>query len=387
MLGSAFLMATSAIGPGFITQTTVFTQQLQTSFGFVILCSVILDIIVQLNIWRIVAVSGMRAQDLANLVMPGSGKVLSFLIVMGGLAFNVGNIGGAALGFQVMFGVDLWIGVIFSLAIALLIFWYKEIGKSLDVFSKVAGSVMIVLTAYVAVVSNPPVIKTLEHTFNPEVFDTTAILILVGGTVGGYISFAGIHRLMDAGIATKENVLAISATSIKGVVIASLMRILLFMAALGVVAAGNILVTDNPAASVFRFAAGETGYRIFGAVLSFAALTSVVGSAYTSISFVKTYHGWLEKNNQMLTTIFVVVSAVIFLVVGRPVNILIIVGALNAFILPVALSIMLVASRRSALMKNYQHPGWLVVTGWAVVVSLIAMSIKTVAVDLSKIWQ
>lgn len=50
-------MATSAVGPGFLTQTTVFTQALAASFGFVILLSIVLDIGVQLNVWRIIAVS------------------------------------------------------------------------------------------------------------------------------------------------------------------------------------------------------------------------------------------------------------------------------------------------------------------------------------------
>jgi Mn2+/Fe2+ NRAMP family transporter len=58
MMGAAFLMATSAVGPGFLTQTTVFTKQLLASFGFVILLSVILDIFAQLNIWRVLSVSG-----------------------------------------------------------------------------------------------------------------------------------------------------------------------------------------------------------------------------------------------------------------------------------------------------------------------------------------
>jgi Mn2+/Fe2+ NRAMP family transporter len=39
LLGAAFLMATSSIGPGFLTQTTVFTGKLMASFGFVILMS------------------------------------------------------------------------------------------------------------------------------------------------------------------------------------------------------------------------------------------------------------------------------------------------------------------------------------------------------------
>lgn len=64
LIGAAFLMATSAIGPGFLTQTATFTQALAASFGFVILLSILLDIGAQLNIWRIVAVSENRRRIL-----------------------------------------------------------------------------------------------------------------------------------------------------------------------------------------------------------------------------------------------------------------------------------------------------------------------------------
>ena len=84
LLGAAFLMATSSIGPGFLTQTTVFTAQFAASFGFVILASILLDIGAQLNIWRIIAVSESRAQDIANKVLPGLGYLLAFLVVLGG---------------------------------------------------------------------------------------------------------------------------------------------------------------------------------------------------------------------------------------------------------------------------------------------------------------
>ena len=40
IIAAAFLMATSAIGPGFLTQTAVFTNSLLASFGFVILISI-----------------------------------------------------------------------------------------------------------------------------------------------------------------------------------------------------------------------------------------------------------------------------------------------------------------------------------------------------------
>lgn len=64
LLGAAFLMATSVIVPGFLTQTTHLTQALAASLGFVILMSIIIDIGAQMNIWRIMAVAEKRAQDI-----------------------------------------------------------------------------------------------------------------------------------------------------------------------------------------------------------------------------------------------------------------------------------------------------------------------------------
>src|SRR5262245_30344014 len=136
LIGAAFLMATSAIGPGFLTQTAVFTVELLASFGFVILISILLDIGTQLNIWRILAVSERRAQDVANSVWPGLGYLLAFLILIGGLAFNVGNIAGAGLGMNVMFGIQTSYGAAISALIAILIFVVKEAGKLMDGFAK-----------------------------------------------------------------------------------------------------------------------------------------------------------------------------------------------------------------------------------------------------------
>ena len=61
MLGAAFLMPI-AYWTRFLTQTTVFTQNLAASFGFVILISIILDIFAQTNVWRIIAVSEKRGK-------------------------------------------------------------------------------------------------------------------------------------------------------------------------------------------------------------------------------------------------------------------------------------------------------------------------------------
>ncbi len=375
IIGAAFLMATSAIGPGFLTQTTVFTQQLSASFGFVILLSILLDIGTQLNIWRVVSVSRKPAQELANELFFGMGYLLAFLIVVGGLAFNIGNVAGAGLGFEVLFGIDVKIGAVISAIIAIGIFLSKDAGKVMDSFTKILGFVMILLILYVVFVSNPPIFEAVQRTFVPQKFDALATVTLVGGTVGGYITFSGVHRLMDAGINGEENLPEINRSATTGILVTAVVRYLLFLASLGVVVAGFTLSKDNPPASVFQSASGEIGYKIFGVVIWCAAITSVVGAAYTSVSFLRTFHPNFEKYNRQIIIGFIVFSTIIFVLVGKPVKTLVFVGMLNGFVLPIALAIMLIASRKSRLMGNYKHSLVLQIIGWLVVAIMSAMVI------------
>ena len=383
-------MATSAIGPGFITQTTVFTQQLLTSFGFVILISIALDIATQLNTWRIIAIAEKRAQDIANDLLPGMGYFLALLIVLGGLAFNIGNVGGAGLGINILFPIDKnpdypIYGAIISAGIALAIFWVKETAVAMDKFSKFLGVVMISLTLYVAFKTDPPVFNAIKHSFFPEKISLTAIVTLVGGTVGGYISFAGAHRLLDAGIKGPAHISQVTQSSITGILLASVMRILLFIAALGVITGGGVLDLINPAASVFQIAGGSIGLKLFGIVLWCAAITSVVGSAYTSVSFLRTFHPWFEKNQRWIISFFIICSTLIFAFIGKPKKILVFVGALNGLILPISLGLMLLAVGRYKIMGTYKHPFWMSLIGWIVVLVMSWMGLKIIVTDLPKL--
>jgi Mn2+ and Fe2+ transporters of the NRAMP family len=367
ILGAAFLMATSAIGPGFLTQTSLFTEQLLTSFGFVILVSVLLDIGAQLNIWRIVTMSETRAQDVANRVFPGLGFFLAALIAFGGLVFNIGNIAGCGLGLNVLTGIDPKYGAIISCLIALGIFWYKEAGKLIDHSAKWLGLVMIALTVYIAFVSHPPVGEALYRTVWPEKIDVLKIVTLVGGTVGGYISFAGAHRLLDAGIKGKSNLPQVTRSAVSGILVTAIMRFVLFFAALGVVSQGIKLAAGNPAASVFQSAAGELGYKFFGVVIWIAAITSVVGASFTSVSFWKTLLPAVRKHEKIVISLFIILSTIIFVTVGNPVKLLILAGAVNGLILPIALAVMLVAANKKEIMLQYRHPVILQIAGWIVV--------------------
>lgn len=374
LAGAAFLMATSAIGPGFLTQTATFTQSLMASFGFVILISILLDIGAQLNIWRIITVAEKRAQDIANQVLPGAGYFLAALIVMGGLAFNIGNVGGAGLGLNLLIGISPEMGAILSGLIAIGIFLFKEAGRAMDRLAQILGFIMIALTVFVAWKASPPLGEAAVRTFIPEKLDVIAIVTLVGGTVGGYITFAGAHRLLDAGIKGRESLPEVNKSSVSAILIASIMRVILFLAVLGVVSQGITLDPKNPASTPFEYIAGNFGLVIFGVVIWAASITSVIGAAYTSVSFISSFHASIEQNRNRWIIGFIIVSTAVLATIGRPAQVLVFVGTLNGLILPVSLGLILLAAYKTKIVGNYKHPAWMTVCGIIVVIAMAVLS-------------
>lgn len=378
LIGAAFLMATSAIGPGFLVQTGTFTSELGADFGLLIIIAVIFSLIAQINIWRVIGVSGKPAQDISNEIFSGLGHFIAILVVFGGLAFNIGNIGGAALGLNTITGLSLEVSAIISLAICITIFLSKELGKTMDKLSIILGIIMLILIAYVASISKPPVGEVIGSIVAPKNFAFLPILTLIGGTVGGYTPFSGAYRLLDAGIIGEKNIKDITKSSSLGIAVSSIVRILLFLAVLGVVNSGAQLDPNNAPADAFRIAAGNFGYKIFGIVLFSAAVSSVVGSAYTSISFLKTLSKTVENHYSKFVIGLISIATLIFVIIGRPASLLILAGSLNGLILPVTLGIILVASKKKSIVgESYSHSNILFVSGILVVLITLYAGIQS----------
>lgn len=370
LIAAIFLMATSAIGPGFITQTATFTATMGAAFAFGILASILIDFVVQLNVWRIVTLTRMRASDIANAAIPGSGYLLALLVIFGGLVFNVGNIAGAGLGLNALMGLDPKWGGALSALVAIGIFLSKRAGIAIDRLIVVLGLLMILLTLFVAFASNPPLGEALRQTVLPDEINFATITTIVGGTVGGYITYAGAHRLLDRGLVGEEHVKEVTKAALSGIAVTGLMRYVLFLAILGVAASGVVIDTSgkgaNPAAQAFQAAAGELGLRTFGLVLWAAAITSVIGAAYTSMSFITAFMpGISERGRNHATVAFIAVSLSIYLALGTaPAALLLFAGGFNGLILPIGLSIFVyVGWRRSDLMGGYHYPRWLLALG------------------------
>lgn len=370
LIAAIFLMATSAIGPGFITQTATFTATMGAAFAFGILASILIDFVVQLNVWRIVTLTRMRASDIADAAIPGSGYLLAVLVIFGGLVFNVGNIAGAGLGLNALMGLDPKWGGALSALVAIGIFLSKRAGIAVDRLIVVLGVLMILLTLFVAIASNPPLGEALRQTVWPDEINFAIITTIVGGTVGGYITYAGAHRLLDRGLVGEEHIREVTKAALSGIAVTGLMRYVLFLAILGVAASGVVIDTSgkgaNPAAQAFQAAAGELGLRAFGLVLWAAAITSVIGAAYTSMSFITAFMPAIsERGRNNATVAFIAVSLSIYMALGTaPAALLLFAGGFNGLILPIGLSIFVyVGWRRSDLMGGYHYPRWLLVLG------------------------
>ena len=382
-MGAAFLMAMAAVGPGFLTQTATFTGQMGANFGFAILLCIVVDVIVQMNVWRIIVVSGKRAQVIANEVLPGLGYVLSFLVAAGGLLFNIGNIGGAGLGLNVLFGISPENGAVIAACIAIGVFVAKNAMTVMDHTVQVLAVVKIAILIYIICVMSVPYKAAVTHTFMPTEINFYSIVTIVGGTVGGYISFSGGHRLIEGGMKGEKELKYVNEGAITGIGVASLIRILLFLAGLAVVTMGYKLDPTNPAASIFKYAAGNFGYKFFGILLFAAGMTSTLGSTFTSISFLNYTENAkaqerIAKYNRLFVIGFIVISTAIFYFIGQPAKILVIVGAINGFILPVALAILLIAARKKNIIGTYHHPWILTITGWIVVLFMLYASVEAV---------
>jgi len=370
LIAAIFLMATSAIGPGFLTQTATFTAKLGAAFAFGILASILIDFVVQLNVWRIVALTRMRASDIANAALPGSGYLLAVLVISGGLVFSLGNIAGAGLGLNALIGMDPAWGGALSALMAIGIFLSHRAGIAMDRIMVVLGVFKVTLIVVACFASHPPVGEALHQTFFPDVLDFASITTIVGGTVGGYITYAGAHRLLDRGTVGVENLEAVSKAALSGILVTGIARYVLFLAIFGVVASGVVIDVSgqaaNPAAQAFDASLGKYGLRVFGLILWAAGISSIIGAAYTSMTFITVFSKTItERARNLCTVVFVLIALAIYLLIGKPpAALLVFAGGFNGLILPLGLTLfMYVGWRRSDLMEGYHYPRWLLVLG------------------------
>lgn len=375
IFAAAFLMATSAIGPGFLTQTAVFTSKLLYNFGLVIVVSILIDIVAQITIWRALTFSNLKAQKLGNVLFPGLGNLLAVCVAFGGLVFNIGNLAGAGMGMNAMFEISNEAGILVTSVIVFFLFYSKNSLAKLDFIVKILGILMLVLIVVMLFRANLDVGKLLRYSFWPEVFDVKSTITLIGGTVGGYITFAGAQRLMDAGLVGEKHKNEVIQSASIGIIFTGILRYCLFVGTLSIVISGVSLDDTNPTSSVFLTTFGESGRVLFGLMIWAASITSVIGATYTSIAFLADIHPTFINSKKYWSLGFVLVSAIVILFFGKPVNLLLFAGYINGFILPIGLAIILVSLRTNKVFEDFKQSWIFNILSWLILITLSGFAI------------
>ena len=115
---------------------------------------------------------------------------------------------------------------------------------------------------------------------------------------------------------------------------------------------------------------------LFAVILLCASMSSVVGAAYTSVSFLKTLHPAIAKNQKQVTIGFIAVSTCIMAIFGGAAKLLVLAGAVNGLILPVSLSVILIAGHKKSIVGDYKHNRLLTIAGCIIAVLTLFFGIK-----------
>ena len=176
-------------------------------------------------------------------------------------------------------------------------------------------------------------------------------------------------RLIDAGITGQEHLKDVRRAAIMGMSVDALVRVLLFLAVLGVVSMGFVLDPKDPAGSAFLLGAGEIGHKLFWyRIPSVLPLTSVVGLP-THLSFLKTPFKVVEKNEKLtigMAPIFLFPTCILIFI-GKPASLLILAGSVNGLIFAGYIGGYAFATHKSEIVGAYKHNKLLYYTGWIVV--------------------
>ena len=385
-VGAAFLLAASSVGPSFLTQLPRFTAQIGLSFFYAILIVVLADLVAKMNIWSIIGASGLTGPQIADRVKKGLGAALSVVVAFGGLAFNVGNIGGVALGLNAMFGLPERIGTLIGGVLGVTIFCLRGAKRVVDRLSVVLSGVIVVSLIVITVKAQPPVLAAIvsvpKFSAMPGMF--FPLITLLGASCGGYVPFSGAHRLLES---RSDSPYVFRRAAILGASVSEVIRLLLFFSVIGVCYAGRTLIAENaasiigsnnPAAQTFLLAAGEWGKRLFGVTLFAAGLACTIGAAYTSVSFLKTLHPAIERHERACILGMIVSSALILLIFGNVAQFVVLSGTVNGFVLPISLGCILLVAHRRDIVGDYRHPVALTAAGWLIVLLSAVLAVRMV---------
>ncbi len=386
-IGPGVLVAAAFIGPGTVTACTLAGVQ----FGFTLLWAMLLSLVATIVLQEMSARLGIITQKgladvikeqiqiplFRNLVI---GIILA-AIVIGNTAYEGGNIGGATLGLEAIFGreyVTFYPFIIGAIAFSLLYLGnYKMLEKVL-VTLVIVMSLSFLLTA---IITKPNILEVLKGLLVPTMPENSifTVIALVGTTVVPYNLF--LHAsLVSEKWKTKEDLKTARKDTFISITLGGMVSMAIIIAA--------TTIPKGDVSSVLDLAKGleplyGNGARYFMGIGLFAAgITSAITAPLAAAYVVNSCFGWkagLKDLKFKLVWMAIIILGVLSLTFGiTPIEIIQFAQVTNGLLLPVIAIFLLWVANKVAIMGSYKNSTAQNVLAVFIILLVILLGMKSI---------
>jgi len=390
--GPGALIAAAFIGPGTVTICSIAGAQ----FGFSLLWALLLSVVATIVLQEMSARLGLIAKKgLAEAIRASiSNKILrNFIVILmisaiiiGNSAYQAGNISGGILGLSSFIPVwDIAIAEntynLWPLSIGVIAFTFLYVGsyKFLERVLVIFVLLMSLSFSIAALLTNPNWSQILQGSFIPQFPEGSLLMIigLIGTTVVPYNLF--LHAsLVQEKWQTSSDLPAVRRDSRRSILLGGFVSMSIIITAAAIPNPNISSITDLAAGlkPVYGASAGYfLGIGLFAAGIS-SALTAPLAAAYVA----QGCFGWkkdLKDRNSRLIWSLVLVSGVLFAIIGKsPLEIIKFAQISNGVLLPIVALMLIWIMNKKSLMGKFVNSKFQNISGSLIILIVIGLSIK-----------
>jgi manganese transport protein len=386
-IGPGVLVAAAFIGPGTITACSLAGVR----FGFALLWAILLSILATMVLQEMAARLGLITKmGLADAITKEIGQawfkylVLGIVlgaILIGNTAYEAGNIGGAVLGLEAIFGPNL--NTLYPIIVGLCAIGLLWIGsyKNLERIFIVLIGLMSVSFIITAVLTKPKLLPLLEGLFIPRVQTGSwfTVVSLVGTTVVPYNLF--LHAsLVNKKWKSYRDLRWVQWDTVFSIGIGGLVSMAVIVAAAAIPKGEIKTVMDLALGLEPLFGAGARffmGLGLFAAGLT-SAITAPLAAAYVANSC----FGWKASTKDWRfrsVWILIILIGVFSLSFDfKPIQIIKFAQVANGLLLPIIAILLLWLVNSKKIMRHYVNTKWQNFTALLIIVLSIVLGLRSI---------
>ncbi|MDE3740267.1 Nramp family divalent metal transporter [Maribacter polysaccharolyticus] len=386
-IGPGVLVAAAFIGPGTITACSL----AGVGFGFTLLWALLLSIIATAVLQEMSARLGIVTQKgLADAIKSELDTpwiriliiaIVLSAIVIGNAAYEAGNIGGATLGMNALFGRQY--ATYYPFIIGFFAFGLLYMGNYKALEKVFIALVLIMSLSFLltAIVTKPDILKILKGTLVPSMPKDSllTIIALVGTTVVPYNLF--LHASLvsekwknksDLGYARKDTIMAIALGGLVS------MSVVIAAAAIPGEEITNVIHLAKGLEPLY----GNSARYFMGIGLFAAGVTSAITAPLAAAYVANSCFGWkagLKDIRFRIVWMLILGLGVFFLSFGiTPIEIIKFAQITNGILLPVISVFLLWVVNKATVMGKYKNNGIQNLLGFVIILLSLFLGVKSV---------